>query len=253
MTAPGAPDGTAKVRSVAQAFAILRQLAAGEALTLSEIGRATAISPSSCHGLLATLLAEGAVQRLPGRRYALAPGWAGLAALAPQGPARVIALARPLLARFARAHDVTVGLWQRMADDRLVLVALGESGAATRIHMVEGQRQPLAGGSIGRALAAHEGLDDAELAARFAAARWRHPLAEAQWRAQVAQAARQGFGLDDGYAHPGICSVGVVAASARPVLFLTASFFAGTRDAPAITAIGAALAVMARGHPFSAG
>ena len=49
------------VRSVAQAFAILRLLADGDGLTLSEIGRALDLSPSSCFNLLNTLVAEGAI------------------------------------------------------------------------------------------------------------------------------------------------------------------------------------------------
>ena len=240
---PAAPlNPVSSVRSVAQAFAILRALAMGEALTLSEIGRATGISPSSVHGLLGTLQAEGALLRAGGRRYALAPGWAALPALEAQGPARVIARARPLLTQLAQVHDAAVGLWQRTAQDRLVLVALGESDAATRIHMVEGQRQPIAGGSIGRALAARDGLQGDELARRFAAARWHRPLDLETWCGQVAQAAKQGFGLDDGYAHPGICSIGVaVDADPQSRFCLTASFFAGVRDAAQIDEVGASL------------
>lgn len=249
---PSIPTSSqAPVRSVAQAFAILRTLTAGEPLTLSEIGRASGISPSSCHGLLATLLAEGALLRMAGKRYALAPGWAGLAALEDQGVARVITQARPLLTAFANAHDVTVGLWQRTADERLVLVALGECAAATRIHMVEGQRQPLAGGSIGRALAAREGLAGKALADRFATARWRRPLDLVQWSAQVERAAQQGFGIDDGYAHPGICSIGVAAGPGlQPRFCLTASFFAGSHSAGDIGAMGAELSRLAGQSPF---
>ena len=101
---------------------------------------------------------------------------------------------------------------------------------------------PIAGGSIGRALAAREGLQGDELARRFAAARWHRPLDLETWRGQVAQAAKQGFGLDDGYAHPGICSIGVaVDGDPQSRFCLTASFFAGVRDAEQIDEVGASL------------
>jgi DNA-binding IclR family transcriptional regulator len=162
------------VRSLSQGFTILRLLAVREALTLSDICRETGLSPSSGLNLLRTLVAEGAVDRdTGGKRYRLAAGWGDLGVLQANAVSRFAARVRPLLARFAAAHDATAGLWQVQAGERLSLIALGESGAETRIHMVEGQRQPLGGGAAGRALAAAEALGRDDLAARFARVRWR--------------------------------------------------------------------------------
>ena len=66
------------VRSVSQAFAILRLLSSHPAgLTLSEIARDLALSPSSCLNLLRTLVAEGMVERGGAAKlYRAASGWA---------------------------------------------------------------------------------------------------------------------------------------------------------------------------------
>ena len=65
------------VRSVAQAFAILRLLAVSGPLSLTDVGRALDLSPSSCLNLLRTLVDEGAVERETGRKvYRLTGEWA---------------------------------------------------------------------------------------------------------------------------------------------------------------------------------
>ena len=67
---------TGPVRSVSQAFAILRLLGDAGALTLSDIGRSVGLSPSSCLNLLKTLVAEGAIEREgASKRYRLTAPW----------------------------------------------------------------------------------------------------------------------------------------------------------------------------------
>lgn len=230
------------VRSVSQAFMILRLLAQnGGALTLSEITRATDLSLSSCLNLLRTLVAEGALEAENGKRYRLAAEWNGLTALLDTAQARVIARAQPLLDRFAQAHDAATGLWRLDRRERLELIALGESASATRIHMAVGQRQPFGGGSTGRALAAAQRIDEGELARRYAALRWQRPLDFPAYAVQVGAAAASGYAVDDGFGHAGICSVACVIPG-EPIAFcLSASVFAGSRDADGIRALGRAL------------
>ncbi len=245
------------VRSVSQAFAILRLLAERGPLTLSEVGRETGLSPSSGLNLLRTLVAEGALEReTTGKRYRLAEGWAQASVLDGGGLAQRIARVRPALARFAREHDTTTGLWQVVSGERLELVALGESGEATRIHMVEGQRQPIGGGSTGRALAAAEQLDHAELVRRFSKVRWRRSIDRAAWIEQVARAASLGYAVDDGFNHPGICSISAAVPALpgeghRPRFCLSASLFAGARGEREIEALGRALVALARDPAFA--
>ena len=236
------------VRSVSQAFAILRLLAGGGELTLSDICRANGLSPSSAHNLLRTLVGEGAIERtVDARRYQLAPAWQQSDVLTGARAAQIIARVQPLITRFARTHDTTCGLWQAIAGDRVTLIALGESEAATRIHMAIGQRQPMSGGSIGRALVALDGLDQAGLERRFARLRWGRPLAFAAWVEQVSRASRRGFGIDEGFAHPGVVSIGLpVPGASSPRLCLSASVFAGSRSETEIDALGQMVLALAK-------
>jgi DNA-binding IclR family transcriptional regulator len=249
---------TPPVPSVAHAFAILRLLSARiEGMTLSEVARAQGLSPSSCLNLLRALVNEGALLRdEAGRRYRLAPAWAASRVL-DDAAARLVARAQPALARFAARQDAAVGLWQQVSETRLALVALAETGAATRIHMAPGQRQPLGGGSIGRALAATENLTDATLARRFGALRWQRPLSFEGWLAQVSAARNTGYAVDDGYGHAGICSIGVAlpkpqGANDLPQFCLSASIFEGSRSADKIASLGQALADLAQSADLTA-
>lgn len=240
---------TGPVRSVSQALAILRLLAArGEAMTLSDIARGVGLSPSSCLNLLRTLVGEGLLLRDgEGRRYRLAADWAASGVLRGAGQ-RFAARARPALERLAAAEDAAVGLWQVMPGERIALIALAESGAATRIHMAEGQRQPLGGGATGRALAAADGVAEEELARRYAAVRWQRPLALETYTTQVAEARASGFAIDDNFGHAGVCSLGaVVPGEPEGQRFcLSASIFAGSREGDAVAELGARLSELAR-------
>jgi DNA-binding IclR family transcriptional regulator len=239
------------VRSVSQAFAILRLFAAEGPMTLTQVCRETGLSPSSGLNLLRTLVGEGALEREgDARLYRLAPAWQEADLLTGARVARLIARVQPLITRFAKAHDCTCGLWQQVGD-RLALVALGESEAATRIHMAIGQRQPVGGGSVGRALVAAESLGQVDMERRFARLRWRRALAYAAWVEQVARARQTGFGIDEGFTHPGIVSIGLVVPETRsPRLCLSASLFAGSRTEAEIEALGAALVELAQASGF---
>ena len=242
------------VRSVSQAFAILRLLAGKGPLTLTQVCRETGLSPSSGLNLLRTLASEGAVERKHGERvYRLAPTWQQADLLVSAQIARIIAAAQPRLTRFAKAHDTACGLWQELGGDRLTLIALGESEAATRIHMVIGQRQPLGAGSIGRACTAADAPDQADLARRFARLRWGRRLDFAAWVEQVARAGQSGFGIDDSFAHPGIVSIGAIVPGTRtPRLFVSASVFAGALTEREIETLGQALCELTRDPIFDA-
>lgn len=238
------------VRSVSQALAILRLVAARpRGMTLSDIARATELSPSSTLNLLRTLVAEGALERSDDdRRYRLVAGWSATAP--PRGKIeRLIERAQGPMRIFADSHECTVGLWQVVSSDRFSLIALGENEASTRIHMVVGQRQPIGGGSIGRALAAAEAIEEPEMRRRYAMVRWQQPVPFETYAAQVARARRVGFAIDDGFGHAGICSIGAaIPALKAPRFCVTASIFARSRDTVTIDALGQALVALAR-HP----
>lgn len=235
---------TTPVRSVVQALAILRLLAEGPAKTLSEIAAASGISPSSCLGLVRTLVGEGVLTLGSGKRYALAPNWRAIPALRHDYVARLVDRMRPQLAAAAREWQAPVGLWREVPGERLQLLALGESEASTRIHMVEGQRQPIGTGAVGRALAALQGVGPAELERRYAAVRWHRPISLTAYAASVAEAARRGFAVDDGLSNAGITSLAVGARTGDMEVCLSVSVFTGALTPSQLDALGERLCAL---------
>lgn len=237
------------VSSVTHAFGIIRALAGGRSLTLSEVAKECGISPSTCLGLLRTLVGEGVLGQLEGKRYALQSPWSAIVETSHDAMGALQAKARPSLEKAARTWSAPVGLWHIAGRDRLRLAILGQSPAATRIHMEEGLRQPIGSGSVGRALAAAQNVSRDELLRRFAGVRWHTPMTERDYIAQVAQARAAGYAVDDELTYAGITSV-AICLSAGPLTFcLAASVFAGSRTpaelaemAEALSALGAEIA-----------
>lgn len=231
---------TGPVRSVSQSFAILRLLAEVGALTLSDIGRTVGLSPSSCLNLLKTLVGEGAIERdARTKQYRLAPAWQTVEALRTDVAARFVERAQPLIARFAQASEAAMGLWKIVSRDRIQLAARAESDAATRLSLADDQRQPLGGGAAGRAIAAAQGVSEAELARRFAPVRWLTDLPFDAYVRQVGDAAAKGFAIDRGDTHRGVCTVAVGIADIAPGFALSASIVIGSRSDAEIDALGA--------------
>lgn len=220
----------APVGSVVQAVAVLRYLAANRAGGgVTAIARAVGIGPSSCFNVLKTLVAEDLVafDRIT-KVYTLGLGTIDLARQALSRDAVVEAAAAPM-AELADYHDAAIGLWRLAPRERLVLVVLAESEAATRIHMVVGQRQPAAAGATGRAVLATRGLDDAAIRTAYAGLRWQNAPGEENYLAQVRAAERLGYATDIDQINRGIATVGAVVTDRQgKVRFvLSASTFAG--------------------------
>ncbi len=233
---------TGPVHSISQAFAILRLLAHTSPLTLTDIGRAIGSSPSSCLNLLKTLAGEGAIERdEQNKRYRLTPAWQGVEALQDGRSANLVDRAQPLMAQFAQAHEVAVGLWKIVSRDRMQLVAHAESDAGMRLTLADDQRQPLGAGAAGRAIAAAQAIDGSESARRFEAVRWQSDLPFTSYVAQINEAALKGFALDRGYAHRGVYTVAVAIADIPPGYCLTASLVAESRGSSDIDRLGDAL------------
>ena len=168
---------TGPVRSVSQALGILRLLAETSPMSLSDIARVTGLSPSSCLNLLKTLVDEGVVERdARTKSYRLARAWAASEALRDGAGQGLVDRAQPLITQFARRHDAAVALWKVISRERVRAVSRAESDAGMRVAMADGQRQPLGGGAVGRALAAAQRVAPDELASRSAGrrpCRWR--------------------------------------------------------------------------------
>ncbi len=233
---------TGPVRSVSQAFAILRLLADAGSLTMSEIGKHVGSSPSSCLNLLKTLVAEGVIERdAHKKRYRLASTWQDVDVLRDSRAARLADRCQPFLIRFAQSNEAAVGLWKIVSRDRMQLAAHGESDAGMRLTLADDQRQPLGSGAAGRATAAAQTVSRAELARRYAAVRWQTGLSFETYARQVDEAAAKGFAVDQGYTHRGVCTVATAIADIPPGFCLSASFVAGSRSDVEVEAMGAAL------------
>jgi DNA-binding IclR family transcriptional regulator len=222
-------------------MAILRLLGrSGAPMGVTAIARAAGLSPSSAFNLVRTLVAEGLVDfDTATKSYRIGIGSIDFARMALRGDAMVTAL-RPVMERLAERHDAAIGLWRAADSGRLMLLALAESEAATRIHMAVGQRQPTGAGSTGRALLAAQGASDDDLRAAHAGVRWPSALDADSYVSQVRDAARLGYAVDDQWLNPGIVTVAAVVPEpgSSPRYCLSASLFVGRHDADGVAAIG---------------
>lgn len=211
------------------------------------IARAIGIGPSSCFNVLRTLVGEDLVAFDPATKiYTLGLGTIDLARRALRRDA-VVEAADRLMATLAERHDAAIGLWRLAPRERLVLVALAESEAATRIHMVVGQRQPASAGATGRAVLAARHADDTAIAAAFATARWQSAPSAADYRAQVREAQIHGYATDIDQINRGIATVAaaIVDEDGAPRFVLSASMFAG-RDPSSLAAVGESVSASAQ-------
>lgn len=238
------------VRSVASAFSILRMLAESGAATLTAIGQELGLSPSSCLNLLRTLVDQGAIEREGGsKRYRLSAEWAAAGLFTAGQDQAVIDRLRPVMTQLAREFSATIGLWKVSPGRRLRLIAHAICETPMRIQLADGQRQPLGGGAVGRALAARQRVGDAELARRYSEVRWQAALPLSSYLDEVALAARLGYAIDNGAAFAGVCSVAAALDADSPSMVLSASIFAGSRSEAEVEAIGSALAAAAGRSP----
>ena len=98
----------------------------------------------------------------------------------------------------AHRHGITVALWRRVGDDRVMLVWLVESPTAVRIMLRLGQRLPLLIGANGRIMSAFSGLTEEEIAKRFRLLRWHAPMSLQQYMIEVGQARKNGYAINSG-------------------------------------------------------
>lgn len=235
-------DMIGPVRSVSQAFTVLRLLAERDSLTLTEVSRAAGLSASSCLNLLRTLEGEGVLTRgASSKKYRLASEWQAVDALRDNSLARLVEQARPLMSDLAQRSEAAVGLWKAISRDRMQLVVHAESDAGMRLRLADEQRQPLGGGAVGRALAAFQQVDEDELERRFDHVRWRAPLSFGEYRQQVSEAAQKGFATDAGYAHKGVTTVARALGGRYADYCLSASVVIGAGNSAEISGLGAAL------------
>ncbi|MBN8292774.1 IclR family transcriptional regulator [Rhodobacter sp. NTK016B] len=206
------------VGALVHALRILRHLSAmGRSEGVSAIARATDVNPSTCFNILRTLTAEGLVSFDPhDKTYQPAMGLVELAVgVLGTNPGDLI---RPELERLAIDYKVLICLWHITADDRIVLIERAFDPAVTRVDLPLGKRLPVYTGGVGRILAAHRNLSEADLRAQFVDLRWQcAPESADEYISSVRDAAACGYGVDLGQLYIGVDVVGALVVDAQGV------------------------------------
>lgn len=245
-TAP-ANDSSEKmviVKPAANAIRILKYLVETGGPTRSvTISRSLGLNASTCFNILRTLVLEEVVEFDPvAKTYSVGVGLTTLVGnLLTEG--QRVAAATPQMRDIAARYNITVTLWKRLGQDKIVLVKSVPSPANVRIEMAEGQRLPVLMGSTGRVMAPHLGWTRKDLKAAFKGLRWQSPLTfEAYWD-QVEAADKRGWASDQGYFTKGVQTVAApVFDRAGDVAFtIVGVMLLGQYEDGALDEIGAAL------------
>lgn len=185
--------------AVTRAVGILRLLAKSDRpLGVNAIASALALVPSTCLHILRALAQEGIVSVEPvTKHYSLGPGLLTLAHDMLRKNT-FINVAQPILDDLSSRHRLTAIGVQINGLDQFVVVAISRSKIAYRVHVDVGSRFPALISATGRCVAAFGGFDWPALEQKFRALRWDVPPSLATWRAQVQQARRQRYSIDQG-------------------------------------------------------
>lgn len=238
------PAVTVRVKPVANAISILRHLASTDTpLRAADVARQLGINTSTCFNILRTLVAEGVVDfDSHSKMYSSSLGLVSLVGQVVSQGQRLQKCA-PAMQEFAIAHKVTVTLWKREGNERLVLVASEFSPNDMHINMPTGQRLPILMGASGRLLAHDLGLTADELRDAFTRLRWAGGLSFEAFEKEVVEARDRGWAMDDGYFSPGAVVLAAPIADADDKIAYTvaAVTFRGAHSAAEIRGIGQAL------------
>lgn len=233
------------VPSVSNAIAVIRFLGqAKEPMGVNPIAKALYLSPSTCFNLLKTLTQEGLLDfDAETKKYTPGIGLMELAGIGRRGD-NLISAAVPSMNRLAENYDVVSGFWKVNSDNRLLLVALSDKGAGTRIHMSLGQRQPLFAGAVGRSVVALNAYSSAELRAGFDTVRWQSPLSYDDYCTSLNDVKMQGWAIDESQLLRGVTTIaaGLPAQGDDHARYsISCSMFTGQHSPKTLKEIGEAL------------
>ena len=237
------------VGAVVSAVRILRYLAAiNGTVRGSKVARDLGLNTSTCFNILQTLVAENLVRfDHDSKRYRLGYGLLDLASsnAIMGGDMNGIRMAMQTV---SDQHDVTMSLWRRVSDTRMLLIIVTSSARQTRVHMTVGQRLPLLVGSTGRAMAGALRLSEAELQHYFNDVRWIRPVTFEAYCQEVQLSLDRGWALDAGDFVNGLHSLSapVVDERGAPLVICTATMFSGQYTQERGEEIGRALIDLSR-------
>ncbi|GGM62217.1 IclR family transcriptional regulator [Microbacterium saperdae] len=192
------------IQSVQRAFGLVERLAAApEGLRLSELADGADLNRSTAHNLLASLDAIGWVEQpSKGGPYRLTGRMGQLMWRRIEAEEVLRARVHPILESLSAQTGETAYLAFASGEQYLCADAV-ESSEPLHLTVKIGEREPLLGTAIGHALLAA----DAALAERMASA---DSTGWAESAPAVADAAAQGFAVDEDAFHPGVSCVAVV-------------------------------------------
>ena len=184
--------------AVTRAVAILNVLSASpEPLGVSAIARQVDLIPSSCLHILRALADDGLVRTDAAKRYSIGPGVLALARqLIRRGGVSVAV--QPGLALLARDFGVTAIGLRVFGLDPLAVAAIAHPDRPWHLHLDVGDVFPALTSATGRCVAAFGGFSRAELISALALVRWEREPSQREWFAQVDDAKRQGYAVDNG-------------------------------------------------------
>lgn len=226
-----------KVGALVHGLNVLRYMAqAPQPVGVSQVARDVGISPSTCFNLLRTLVQERLIDFDPvTKNYSISFGLLELT----QGLIerdRLIQFLKPKLTELAVAHRVTLTLWRRIGEDRVVLVERGDAESAVRIHMTIGQRLPTFVGALGRCMAAFSTLSKSAVRRKFNQLRWESPPEfELYWN-DLEETRSRGYAVDRDHFVRGITTIAapIFDAAGTPVLVVSAIGFSGQFSDPSL-------------------
>lgn len=186
-----------QVPAVTRALAILRLLGrSDQPLGVNQIARELGLIPSTCLHILRILVDEGLAELDPAtKRYTIGIGILPIArnVIRRNGFTTVV---QPHLDALSTRFAITAIGVQLTDLDHMVVVAISRTSMPFRLQVDIGSRFPALISATGRCFAAFGGHPEAEVAQRFRSLKWDNPPSYAQWRAEVEETRRSGYGVD---------------------------------------------------------
>ncbi|MGB7306576.1 MAG: IclR family transcriptional regulator [Burkholderiaceae bacterium] len=216
---------------------------------VTRVARDLSLNPSTCFNLLRTLVYEGLVNfNTQTKTYTISLGIVAFAQGAMDRESHIRKL-HPELERLAKQYSVAMHQWQRIDDERVLLVDSAEPEDSTvRVSMRIGQRLPVFAGAMGRCFAAYSDKPEAELREQFGSIRLAQPMGADEWLDELKAVRKKGFAVDSGHLTKGITTVSVPVfdSDARPFLAISAIVLDDQVSESAVNALASDMAIVSR-------
>ncbi|MBS4049489.1 IclR family transcriptional regulator [Ferrovibrio sp.] len=246
MTEANTKNNYKPVGAVLNAIRILNFLTqSSEAQGVTKIAKETQINQSTCFNILRTLADAEFVRFDPAsRKYELGIGLGPIATRALNPTLNMHAVKQQLRA-ITKEFNISVSVWRRLGDNRLILTALEQSEAGVRVHLSLGQRVPLLGGAMGRLFALSGEFSPADVKKRFEAVRWQQPINFETFMEEAEAAKKRGWAIDDGAYIRGALNLAVLIPGDTQMV-CTGTMFQGQHDKLTQREIGRSLVGLAK-------